>query len=104
MVYRGTRPSFTRLFSTSASSSGFGASRRNVHEEGDLFKRFLYAFCIFRFTIEFIRVTPKDLWGLSGFQWATLGILLLYLLPRDLYAAMKKRRSGIEKPSAPRTT
>lgn len=64
-------------------------SRKRITKEGDLFKRFLYLFCIFRFAIEFIRVSPRVFLGLSGFQWATLAIIV-YLLPGDIVSFARR--------------
>ncbi|MEI6875672.1 MAG: prolipoprotein diacylglyceryl transferase family protein [Spirochaetota bacterium] len=60
--------------------------RASVVTRGELFRRFLYLFGIFRFLIEFLRDTPKVLLGLSGFQWAMLG-MLAWLILRDRRAA-----------------
>jgi phosphatidylglycerol:prolipoprotein diacylglycerol transferase len=69
-------------------------TRKSVVRQGELFKRFLYLFALFRFLIEFIRATPKLFLGLSAFQWAMLG-LLAFLLLRDILAP---RRGSEESP------
>ena len=51
---------------------------RRPKREGFLFRRFLLLYFIFRFMIEFIRVTPKILFFLSGFQLTSI-VVFVYL-------------------------
>jgi phosphatidylglycerol---prolipoprotein diacylglyceryl transferase len=65
--------------------------RKRIRQDGDLFKRFLYIYAVFRFSIELIRVTPRFFLALSGYQWVMVAIVA-YLLPGDIIAMRKKAR------------
>ncbi len=54
--------------------------RKKVKNEGDLFQRYLIIYFTFRFFIEFIRVSPKVIFGLTGFQLAAIGIIVYTLI------------------------
>jgi phosphatidylglycerol:prolipoprotein diacylglycerol transferase len=43
---------------------------------GRLFALFLVVYGVFRFGTEFLRVTPKAFWGLSAYQWLSVGMVL----------------------------
>lgn len=50
---------------------------------GSLFRILMISYFSFRFLIEFIRVEDKIFLGLSGFQWASLGVLAYYLFTSE---------------------
>jgi phosphatidylglycerol---prolipoprotein diacylglyceryl transferase len=50
------------------------------HPPGALFKRFMIAYFTWRFLIEFIRVNPTWIWGLSYYQVVALGVVLVYVI------------------------
>jgi len=44
---------------------------------GQLFHLYPMAYGLFRFSHEYLRETPKDFFGLSGYQWAALALVVL---------------------------
>ena len=53
--------------------------RNKITGPGLLFRRFMTLYLLFRFIIEFIRVEPILLWGMSGYQLACIiGIIYVY--------------------------
>jgi phosphatidylglycerol:prolipoprotein diacylglycerol transferase len=50
---------------------------RGRGSNGQLFHIYLISYGIFRFVHEFLRETPRVLMGLSGYQFAALGIVIL---------------------------
>lgn len=59
---------------------------RKKRPDGILLTGFMIAYFVFRFFLEFIRVEPRILFGLTGYQWASL-VMLAYeayrLFPRS---------------------
>jgi phosphatidylglycerol:prolipoprotein diacylglycerol transferase len=51
---------------------------RTKPREGILLQWFMIAYFAFRFCIEFIRVEPRILFGLTGYQYAAVAVLLYY--------------------------
>ncbi|MBU0459072.1 prolipoprotein diacylglyceryl transferase [Patescibacteria group bacterium] len=52
---------------------------KKPQKDGVLFRQFMVLYLIFRFLVEFIRVEPQILWGLTGFQYAALLIVVYYI-------------------------
>ncbi|OGJ76708.1 hypothetical protein A2412_05135 [Candidatus Peribacteria bacterium RIFOXYC1_FULL_58_8] len=46
--------------------------------DGSLFAGFMIAYFLFRFFLEFIRVEPRVLFGLTGYQYAAMVVLVYY--------------------------
>jgi phosphatidylglycerol:prolipoprotein diacylglycerol transferase len=47
---------------------------------GQLIKAYLIAYCAYRFLTEFIRPEARLWLGLTGYQWVTLGLILLFAM------------------------
>ena len=54
-----------------------------IKKPGDLFRKYLFIYFIFRFLIEFIRVNPVFAFGLTGFQLVSAAVVLYALLLWD---------------------
>lgn len=52
---------------------------RHQHVPGALFRTFMLAYFVFRFGIEFLRVEPRVLGGLTLAQFASLAVVVYYL-------------------------
>jgi phosphatidylglycerol:prolipoprotein diacylglycerol transferase len=48
------------------------------HLEGDIFKKFMVFYIVFRFTCDFLKPDIRVLGGLSSIQWACAGIVVYY--------------------------
>lgn len=67
--------------------------RRQITQPGKLFQRFMTIYLSFRFCIEFIRVEPVVLWGLTGFQLACIaGIIYVH---REYWLELGRRKTWI---------
>ncbi|MBU0766829.1 prolipoprotein diacylglyceryl transferase [Patescibacteria group bacterium] len=51
---------------------------KRPQKDGILFRQFMILYFIFRFMTEFIRVEPQILLGLTGFQYASLFVVVYY--------------------------
>lgn len=71
---------------------GLWIMRRNDWQTGQHFHLYLIAYGLFRFFHEFLRMTPKLLWGISGYQ------IIALLTAMAAVAAYRKRAalSGID--------
>jgi prolipoprotein diacylglyceryltransferase len=74
--------------------------RPRVAVQGELFKVFLLAYGVFRFSVEFVRGNETFLWGLSGsqvFLLCTLPLLVAYFtrqVVRGVYRATPLKVAG----------
>ena len=50
---------------------------RRSHQQGDIFKAFMVAYCAWRLVIDFLKVDPR-FFGMNFLQWACLAVLLYY--------------------------
>lgn len=53
---------------------------RKKQPDGLLFVWFMIAYFLFRFFLEFIRVEPRVLFGLTGYQYAAIVVLVYYVI------------------------
>ena len=63
---------------------------------GQLIKLYLIAYLIYRFLTEFIRPEPVLAVGLTGYQWACLALIPVFvaLWARDAQMARRERAGG----------
>jgi phosphatidylglycerol---prolipoprotein diacylglyceryl transferase len=62
---------------------------RRPHRNGDLFKRFMVAYCAFRLAIDFLKPEAR-FGGLSSIQWASLAVLVYYASHAGVLSAWRK--------------
>ncbi len=67
---------------------------------GQLIKLYLIAYLIYRFLTEFIRPEPVLALGLTGYQWACLGLIPIFvaLWTRDAQTAVRTAAGGVAGP------
>jgi phosphatidylglycerol:prolipoprotein diacylglycerol transferase len=78
-VHRHPTELYEALFALSMFFYLLYAKKRNP-APGQLFRTFMISYFSFRFFIEFIRTESIFFGGLTGFQWASLFVLLYYVL------------------------
>jgi len=64
---------------------------RKKRPDGILLTGFMIAYFLFRFMIEFIRVEPRVLFGLTGYQYAAMAVLVYYAIKLVPPALLWKR-------------
>jgi phosphatidylglycerol---prolipoprotein diacylglyceryl transferase len=63
---------------------------------GQLFKTLMVSYFVFRFLVEFIRVEPAVLVGLTSFQIISVGVIL-YLVRQDVPKFFRKLNTYVGK-------
>lgn len=73
-------------------------ARLRPHQPGALLRRYVVAYALFRFAVEFVRGNEEAWFGCTRPQWAILGVAILVLAARLVIAIRRRRRV---KPSGP---
>jgi phosphatidylglycerol---prolipoprotein diacylglyceryl transferase len=77
-----------------ATFAGLVAIKNRVAQPGGLFRILMVAYFSCRFAVEFIRVEGGTEWGLTFFQWISLGAVAWY--GKDAYLAVWKQKGSGE--------